>query len=306
MTIQQIRYVIGVSDAGSFNKASEKLFISQPSLTSSVHDLEYELGFSIFNRTARGITMTERGERFLFDARHFYREYEHLLETYSEKEKKIFSVSTLYYSFVRKAFVEIVKRFGREGFDFAFREMKAEEVIEDVFNQKSEIGIMYLSDANREHVLKTLEAKHLVFHHLTECNAFVYLHKTHPLAEKESISLDELSDYQFVTYDHDDVKSFFTEEVLKRRELKQAITAVDRATVLNLLKALNGYTFLSGVIGEETDGDFVPIPLKYLDDDVNRTFELGYITQKGVRMDNISLTFIDSIRRILHIAGFSC
>ena len=170
MTIQQIRYVIGVSDAGSFNKASEKLFISQPSLTSSVHDLEYELGFSIFNRTARGITMTERGERFLFDARHFY----------------------------------------REGFDFAFR------------------------------------------------------------------------------------------------ELKQAITAVDRATVLNLLKALNGYTFLSGVIGEETDGDFVPIPLKYLDDDVNRTFELGYITQKGVRMDNISLTFIDSIRRILHIAGFSC
>ena len=306
MTIQQIRYVLGVAECGSLNKASEKLFISQPSLTSSVHDLEYELGFQIFTRSARGVSVTERGSEFISDARILYNDYEHLVSKYSEKAKKTFSVATLYYAFARKAFVEVVKKFSPDGYDFAFREMKAEEIIEDVYNQKSEIGILYVSDSNRAQILKLLETKHLAFHHLTECNAFVYLHKNHPLAEKESISLDELSDYQFVTYDTDDVKSFFSEEVLKRHELKSPIMVADRATELNLLKNLNGYTFLSGVLGEKGDSDFISIPLKNLDDKMSGTFELGYITQKNSRMNNISLTFIDNVRRILNIAGFAC
>ena len=306
MTLQQVKYIIGVAESGSLNKASEKLFISQPSLTASIHDLEYELGFQIFTRSARGVTATARGSRFISDARGLYAHYEELFKKYSEKEKKTFSVSTLYYAFARKAFVEVVKKFSPDGYDFAFREMKASEVIDDVYNQKSELGIIYMSDANREQVLKSLEAKHLEFRHLTECNAFVYLYKNHPLAEKESISLDELSDYQFVTYDRSDVTAFFTGEALKRRELTQAITVADRATVLSLLKSLDGYTFLSGVLGEEGDGDYIPIPLKTLDDGVNHTVELGYIAQKGVRMNDISLTYIDAIRRILHIAGFVC
>ena len=306
MTLQQIKYILGVAECGSLNKASEKLFISQPSLTSSVHDLEGELGFQIFTRSARGVAVTERGEQFIHDARSLYREYEHLLQKYSEKAKKTFSVATLYYAFARKAFVEVVKKFSGDGYDFAFRELKAEEIIEDVSAQKSEIGILYVSDPNRDSVLKTLESKHLAFHHLTECNAFVYLHKNHPLAEKESISLDELSDYQFVTYDTDDIKSFFSEEVLKRYALKPIMVA-DRATELNLLKNLNGYTFLSGVLGEEGENeDFIPIPLQNLDDRVSCIFELGYITQKDVRMNDISLTYIDNVRRILHIAGFAC
>ena len=305
MTMQQIRYVLGISEAGSFNRAAEKLYVSQPSLTSSVHDLEYELGFSIFNRTARGVTLTKRGEEFIGEAGTLYAGFEALLDKYSGKEKKTFSVSTLYYAFARKAFVEVVNRFSQEGYDFAFREMKSEEVIDDVFSEKSEIGILYVSDANRKQILKSLETKHLDFHHLTECNAFVYLHKNHPLAEKESIALDELSDYHFVTYDQNDLSSFFSKEVLNRRELKQAITAVDRSTVLNLLKTLNGYTFLSGILGEEGDGEYISIPLKNLDD-ISRTFELGYITVHGRAMNNISLTYIDHIRRILNIAGFSC
>ncbi len=306
MTLQQIKYILGVAENGSLNKAAEKLYISQPSLTSSVHDAEYELGFQIFNRSARGVTVTERGKNFVEDARVLYKNYEELLRRYTEKEHKTFSVSTLYYAFARKAFVEVVKKFSPDGYDFTFREMKAGEVIDDVASGKSELGIIYLSDANREAMLKSLEGRNVVFHHLTECNAFVYLYKTHPLAEKESISLDELSEFQFVTYDQSDLTAFFTEEVRKRRELTQSITVADRDTVLSLLKSLNGYTFLSGVLGEESDGDYIPIPLKNLEDDVSRTFELGYITPKDMRMNNISLTYIDAIRRILHIAGFSC
>lgn len=306
MTLQQIKYIIGVAENGSLNKASEKLFISQPSLTTSIHDAEYELGFQIFTRSARGVSVTERGAQFVKDARTLYKNYESLIEKYCGKEKKVFSVATLYYAFARKAFVELVKKFSHQGYDFAFREMKAEEIIEDVHNQKSDLGLLYLSDSNRAQILKMLETKHLAFHHLTECNAFVYLYKNHPLAENESITLDELSEYQFVTYDTDDVKSFFSEEVLERHELKNPIMVADRATELNLLKNLNGYTFLSGIPGGDGDGDYITIPLKSMDENISGTFELGYIRQKDSRMNEISIAYIDNIRRILHIAGFDC
>ena len=132
MTLQQIRYILGVAENASLNKASEKLFISQPALSASIHDAEGELGFPIFTRNTRGVKLTEKGEDFIKDARSLYRNYEALLEKYCGKVKKTFSVATLYYAFARKAFVEVVKKFSAEGYDFAFREMKAEDIIEDV------------------------------------------------------------------------------------------------------------------------------------------------------------------------------
>lgn len=306
MTLNQIKYILGVAECGSLNKASDKLFVSQPSLTSSVHDAEYELGFKIFNRSTKGVTITEKGAHFIEDVRSLYSQYEEIIYKYTQKERKAFGVSTLYYAFARKAFVTLVNQFGSEGYDFSFREMKIQQVIDDVSSEKSTVGILYMSDKNRDEILKSLEMRHLEFHHLTECNAFVYLYKNHPLAEKESISLEELSEYRFVTFDKNELTAFFTEEVLQKHELSQSITVADRSTVLSLLKSLNGYTFLSGIIGEEGDEDYIPIPLKNISEDITRTFELGYITSKNIRLTNIELTYIDNIRRILHIAGFSC
>ena len=315
MTLQQIKYILGVAEAGSLNKASERLFISQPSLSSTVHDAEAELGFRIFDRTARGVKTTERGENFIHDAQELYTKYEELLKKHCGIEKRKFSVSTLYYAFARKAFVQIVKEFSGVGYDFAFCEKKASDVIADVSGEISTIGILYLSDSNRSAINKALDAEELIFHHLTECNAFVYLHKNHPLAKKESLSLDELADFRFVTFDTDDVKSFFSDEIIQKYNLNKGITVADRSTELNLLEQLNGYTFLSGVFGEYTGDsaaasdsseDFILIPLKNPDGKISHTFELGYITKKRIKMDNISLAYIDSIRRILNIAGFTC
>ena len=291
------------------NKASEKLFISQPSLTSSIHDAEWELGFEIFHRTTRGVKATERGEDFIRDAGNLYAQYEELMKKHSDREKKSFSVSALYYAFARTAFVEIVRKFSKDSYDFAFREKKASGVIEDVALGKSELGILYLSDSNRQEISKALRSGNLEFHHLTECNAFVYRHKNHPLAKKQSLSLDELMPYRFVTFDTDDVKSFFSGEVIAHYGLDKAITVADRSTELNLLEELNGYTFLSGVFGEDandTGEDFLLIPLQNLDEKISHSFELGYITKIGTHMDNICLIYIDAIRRFLNIAGFTC
>jgi DNA-binding transcriptional LysR family regulator len=279
-----------------------------------VHDADYELGFQIFNRSARGITVTERGQSFIRDAQDLYSKYEELLKNHCGAEKKNFSVSTLYYAFARKAFVEIVKKYSGQGYDFAFCEKKASDVISDVANESSTIGILYLSDSNRNDIAKSLKANKLEFHHLTECNAFVYLHKKHPLAKKESISLKELQEYRFVTFDTDDVKSFFSEQVISQYGLDKAITVADRATELNLIEHLNGYTFLSGIYEDSDDAavsndsgeNFILIPLQNLDENISHCFELGYITKTGQHMNDISLTYIDVIRRILHIAGFTC
>ena len=306
MTLQQIKYILGVAEFGSINKAAEKMFISQPSLTTSLHDAENELGFRIFNRSSRGMTVTERGECFVCDARIVYKNYENLLKKYSGKEKKTFSVAALYYSFARKAFVEVVKKFSSGGYDFSFRELKVSDVIEDVASGKSDIGILYISEFNKDAISKSLSARKLSFHRLTECNAFVYMHKNHPLAGKESVSLEELADFQFVTFDTDDVKSFFSDEIMEKHNLKNPIMVSDRATELNLIKNLSGYTFLSGVPGEESSEDFITVPLENSDDEHYGIFELGYITQKDVRLNNISLTYIDCVRRILHISGFVC
>lgn len=303
MTLQQIKYILGVADSPSLNKAAEKLFVSQPSLSSSVHDAEDELGFQIFNRTARGVKVTEKGANFIRDARELYKHYERFLKTYTSGGKKTFSVTTLYYAFARKAFVEIVKDFSNAGYDFAFCEKKASLVIADVALGKSQIGLLYLSDSNRDSILKSLKSNSLDFHHLTECNAFVYMHKNHPLSKKESVSLDDLCEYHFVTFDTDDVKSFFSEEVIERYGLDKAITVADRSTELSLLKNLNGYTFLSGVLGEETNEDFVLIPLKNHDQNLCHRFDLGYIAKSGGKVEDISLCYIKAVKRILNIAG---
>lgn len=154
---------------------------------------------------------------------------------------------------------------------------------------QSEVGIIYLSGSSKKEILKTLETKNLEFFHLTECNSFVYLYKKHPLAEKESISIDELANYQFVTYDKNDLTSFFSDDFLQSHQLTQSITVADQATALSLLKSLNGYTFLSGITGDKGDEDFITVPIKNIDSGIRQNFELGYITQKKQQDEQISM-----------------
>ncbi len=181
------------------NKAAETLFISQPSLTNAVKDLEKEVGISIFLRTSRGVIPTREGEEFLLYARQLYQQYELIHEKYIETKniKRKFGVSTQHYSFVVKAFVDTVKQFGTLNYEFAIRETKTFDVICDVGNFKSEIGLLYLNDFNRKVIEKMLDENDCEFKKLIDCDAYVYIWKNHPLADRKSISFDELKDYPF-------------------------------------------------------------------------------------------------------------
>ncbi len=305
MTLQQIHYAITIAENGSLNKAAEILYIAQPSLTSSMQELEKELGITIFNRSGRGITLTPDGAEFLMYAKQVYAQYEMLADKYSNKNnlRKKFGVSTQHYSFAVKAFVELVKSFDTSRYEFAIRETKTKDVISDVATIKSEIGILYLSDFNRAAINKLLRTAGLEFHHLINCSAYVYLWSGHPLAKRKSIRFEELADYPCLSFEQGDTGSFyFAEEILSTNEYLRTIKANDRATMLNLMIGLNGYTLCSGIICEELNGDdFIAVPFEADSVEENSVMEIGYIIKKNSLLSDIGRQYIEEIKKYLQI-----
>lgn len=305
MTLQQLHYAITISETGSFNKAAEILYVAQPSLTSAIKELEKEVGITIFNRSGRGVTPTADGSEFLLYARQTYGQYEVLLEKFgkSGNVKKKFGVSTQHYSFAVKAFVDMVKAFDTSKYEFAIRESKTRDVISDVSTLRSEIGILYLSDFNREAILKLLRSNGLDFHKLIDCSAYVYLWKGHPLAGEESISFSQLEKYPCLSFEQGNNSSFyFSEEILSTNEYPRTIKACDRATMLNLMVGLNGYTLCSGIICEELNGtDFVAVPFKADESNPNSVMEIGYIVRKNTLLSKMGELYIGEIKRYLGI-----
>ena len=303
MTIQQLRYAVAISEAGSLNKASEILYVAQPSLTSSMQELEKELGITVFSRSGRGVTLTNDGVEFIHYARQVLQQYDGLLEKFGKNgaRKKKFGISTQHYSFAVKSFVELVERFGMEEYEFAIRETRTKDVIDDVFTGKSEIGILYLSDFNRKPLEKIMNANQLEFHPLTQCEAYVYLRKGHPLAERTVIRFDDLAPYPCLSFEQGDSGSFYyAEEILSTADYTRTIKATDRATMLNLMVGLNGYTLCSGVICEELNGtDYVAVPFEADEDAVGKRMEIGYITKKNMILSSMAQLYIEELDRYL-------
>ena len=304
MTLQQIYYTIKISETGSMNKAVEILYVAQPSLSGAIHDLEDELGITIFHRSGRGVTLTNDGVEFLTYARQVYSQYEALLDKYGDsgKRKKKFGVSTQHYSFIVKSFVEMVKQFDTEEYEFAVRETKTKEVIEDVSTLKSEIGILYLSNFNQAAISKILKSNGLEFHKLIDCSVYAYLWKGHPLAKEPSLKLEQLCEYPCLSFEQGESSSFyFAEEMFSTNEYPRTIKANDRATMLNLMIGLNGYTVCSGIICEELNGsDYIAVPLDNADgDSENGRMTIGYIVKKNQILSKMANLYIEETKKYL-------
>lgn len=303
MTLQQIRYALGIAKVGSFNKAAELLFVSQPSLTTAIRDLEEKVGIVIFNRTSRGVSLTVEGEEFIAHASQLFQHYEAMMSRYNktEPQKKKFAVSTQHYSFAVKSFVEMVKKFNLDDYEFALRETKTKEVIDDVSSLRSEIGILYLSDFNSKYINYLLKERDLVFNHLIDCKAYAYMWNRHPLAKCESVNLEDLSKYPCLSFEQSESGSYyFAEEILSTNEFHRTIKANDRATMLNLMVGLNGYTLCSGIISEEINGsDYVAVPFKNANGEDDRIMKIGYITKKNFMLSTICRIYIREMETYL-------
>lgn len=294
MTLQQLRYISMVADCGSMNEASKQLYISQPSLSLTIKDLEEEIGIEIFYRSNRGIVITPEGEEFLGYARQVLEQYELLSDKYIKHTlKKKFSVSMQHYTFAVKAFIELVKKVGIDQYDFAVYETKTYEVVENVKEFKSELGILYLNNFNKQVMTKIFRDNNLEFIELFQCDTSVYLWGKHPLAKQHVISMQELEEYPCLAFDQGKSNSFYTaEEVKSTYEYKRIIKANDRATLLNLMVGLNAYTLCSGIISEELNGkDYKAIPLAE-----SEKMHIGYIKRKGSNISSLGKLYIKELK----------
>lgn len=306
MTLQQMLYALTIEECGSMNKAAEKLHIVQPTLTSAVQELESEIGITIFVRTNRGVTITPEGSDFLTDIRSLYGQFTRVINKYEGDEgyRRKFGVSTQHYSFAVKAFIEMAKNYDMKLFDFAIRETKTRNVIEDVGRLKSEIGVLYISVRNEKALRRLMTEQEVEFHPLIKVRAYVYLWGQHPLATEESIDIRQLEPYPCLSFEQDEDEYYLAEEILSENEYPRTIRVSDRSTMLNLMVGLNGYTLCSGIISGDLNGDgYVAIPFREDEENPNSIMEIGYITKKNSVLSRMGEEYIRELKNYIRSAS---
>ena len=302
VTLQQLRYVTTIANIGSISEAAKRLFVSQPSLTKAIKELEKEMGITIFDRTNKGITVSKEGERFLGYARQVLEQATLLEEQYKSNTggKKQFSVSTQHYSFAVTAFAELINRANVDSYDFSLRETQTYEIIDDVTHMKSEIGLLYYNDFNRPVLEKLIHSNELTFTELFTAHPHVFIGKHHPLAAKKKISMEELEDYPYISFEQGDHNSFyFSEEIFSTVVRPKHIRVRDRASLFSLLLGLNGYTVSSGVIDEEVNGEnIIAVPLAE-----EGIMHIGYITNNKMQRSRLGQEYIQALKDYLKTYG---
>ena len=296
MTLLQLKYIVTIAECSTISEAAKRLFITQPSLTASVKELEQELGITIFSRTNKGVTITREGEEFLGYARQVIEQTALIEERYfgTVPIRHQFCVSTQHYSFAVEAFVELLKEHGGKEYDFRIRETKTHEIIDDVARLRSEIGVLYLNQFNETILRRTMRENGISFHPLFTVRPHVFVSRFSPLASKTIVTLADLEDHPRLSYEQGEHNSFyFSEEILSTRESRKDIMVSDRATLFNLLIGLNGYTICSGIINEQLNGkDIIAVPLAAED-----VMEIGWITNDKVAPGKFATLYIEALKR---------
>ncbi len=295
MTLQQLKYAVTAADKGTMSEAAQSLFIAQPSLTNAIKDLEKELGITIFHRTNKGIIISNEGNEFLGYARQVLQQMNMIEEKYidNDSHKQIFSVSTQHYSFAVSAFVDLIRTFGNKNYDFTLSETETYEIIEDVSNFRSEVGILYLSHENEAVISKIIEKSGLIFDELFTAKPHIFISSHHPLAKNEVVYPQELKEYPFLSFEQGNNNSFyFSEEITGYVEHDMTIKVSDRATLFNLLVGLGGYTICTGIISTELNGrNIIAKPLM-----IDEYMRVGTVTRKGVNLTKLGENYIEFLR----------
>lgn len=303
ITLQQLKYIVKTVECGSISEAAKQLFISQPSLSNAVKELETELGIEIFNRSAKGISLSVDGAEFMSYARQVTEQAELLEQRYKDKKpsRQLCSISTQHYAFAVNAFVNLIRSSNAEEYEFTLRETRTHDIIEDVKNMRSEIGILYINDFNEKVITKLLYENHLAFNSLFKAEPHVFVSAFNPLALKASVRMEDLEEYPCLSFEQGEFNSFyFSEEILSTVYHKKSIHVSDRATLFNLLIGLNGYTICSGILSSDLNGnDIVSVPL-----DSDERMLVGWIVNKKAILSKAAQSYVDELKMVIAQYGF--
>jgi len=282
MTLQQLRYVLEVANCRSITEAAQNLFITQPSLSAAVHDLERETGVTIFTRGSRGVLVTPEGEELLSYARQVVQQAALMEDRYitHSADKKRFAVSTQHYSFTAGAFVQLVREETDGDYEFTLREGRTLDTIHDVQTHRSEMGVIYISSFNENVLMRRLREAGIVFNELFSARPHIFIGRSNPLAGRASVALDDLKDLPCLSYDQGEQSAaYFAEEILSTMEHSRMIRVTDKGSIIDLMTGTDGYTIASGLCPSYLRGDsIVSIPLE-----VDEVIRIGVITRSDYR-----------------------
>lgn len=301
MRIQQLEYLERIIEAGSINEAAKRLFLTQPSLSNAVKELENEMGIQIFQRSSGGISLTAEGREFMTYSKQILDQVNLMNERYKngQQRKQSFSVSAQHYAFVVHAFVELIKSVNANEYQFTLRETETQNIFNDLAQFKSELGILYTNGFNQKIMQRLFKENNLVFTPLFVAKPHIFVSRYNPLTSKSSVNLSDLEDYPYLSYEQGEVNSFyFSEEILSTLSHKKSIKVSDRATIFNLMVGLNGYTISSGIISSKLNDDkIVAIPLN-VDDDIT----LGWLKHRQVELSTLAERYLTMLKE--HIKGY--
>ncbi len=300
ITLQQLQYFIEVAAEGSISAAADLLFVAQPTMSAAMKDLETRVGRDLLTRSARGVTLTVDGVEFLGYARQVVEQAELLEQRYLGRppSRRLLGVSAQHYSFVVDAFVRMVKATDAAEYEFSLRETRTFDIIEDVRTLRSELGILFRNDFNRNVLDKLLRDSGLAFHPLFVAEPHIFVSRRNPLASRRRATLDDLVDLPRLTFDQGANNSFyFAEEILSTLSSRQEIRVSDRATIFNLMIGLGGYTISTGIISDDLDPEIVAVPLE-----VDEQIEIGWIGRTAIPLTEQAQRYLDEVRAV--VAGF--
>jgi DNA-binding transcriptional LysR family regulator len=294
MTIQQLKYIIKVAETGSITEAAKALFISQPSLSNAIREIEKEAGLTIFTRSRQGIALTKEGLEFLGYARNVVQQMELLEDKYiTNASKKIrFAVSTQHYTFTSNAFVEMIERFGQERYEFILNETQTRQIMEDVKNRFSDLGVLFISQENEAVIRKELAERNLEFHELFSAKPHAFMSVTHPLAARTAVTLEELKPYPRLNFIQGSfASSYWSEELFSSQETEKQIRISDRGAIVNLMIGMDAYTISSGIFPSYLQGDeIVAVPVN--EDEV---MHIGYILNREQELSELGTIYVEEL-----------
>ncbi|MEE0003811.1 MAG: LysR family transcriptional regulator [Ligilactobacillus ruminis] len=301
MRIQQLEYLERIVEAGSINEAAKRLFLTQPSLSNAVKELENEMGIQIFQRSSGGISLTAEGREFMTYSKQILDQVNLMNERYKngQQRKQSFSVSAQHYAFVVHAFVELIKSVNANEYQFTLRETETQNIFNDLAQFKSELGILYTNGFNQKIMQRLFKENNLVFTPLFVAKPHIFVSRYNPLTSKSSVDLSDLEYFPYLSYEQGEVNSFyFSEEILSTLSHKKSIKVSDRATIFNLMVGLNGYTISSGIISSKLNDDkIVAIPLN-VDDDIT----MGWLKHRQVELSPLAERYLTMLKE--HIRGY--
>jgi len=301
LTINQLKYVITISKSSSMREAAGSLFVSQPALSASIAELEAELDMVLFERTNKGVRITPEGKDFLEYAKKVIGQYAVLEERYlsEDKHKERFSVSTQHYTFAIKCFTKVVKAFDPETYEFNIHETRTGEVLENVRDLKSEVGVVSFTGDTEKILKKLIKEYQLEFVPLMTRETYVYFWKNHPLANRDSVSIEELGDYPCVSFEQGSENDFYlNEEALGNYHFKKMIKSDDRATSMEIIAELGGYSIGSGMLSGQGQVLKGLISVKLKEED---PLTIGYITRKGHKLSVFAKAYVDELNEYKEI-----